>query len=86
MLCGIFLVSNYQVSFLVLFVVRLSSSPTPVIPQSPNIPILLQEAVSGDPATYLDQFVPDSVDKEAEVALTTATTWSQDTSRDKGET
>ena len=53
---------------------------------SPDIPILLQEAVSGDPATYLDQFVPDSVDKEAEVALTTATTWSQDTSRDKGET
>ena len=48
--------------------------------------ILLQEAVSGDPATYLDQFVPDSVDKEAEVALTTATTWTQDTSRDKGET
>ena len=52
---------------------------------SPDIPILLQEAVSGDPATYLDQFVPDSVDKEAEVALTTATTWTQDTSRDKGE-
>ena len=46
----------------------------------------LQEAVSGDPATYLDQFVPDSVDTEAEVALTTATTWSQDTSRDRGET
>ena len=42
--------------------------------------------MSGDPATYLDQFVPDSVDKEAEVALTTATTWTQDTSRDKGET
>ena len=31
-LCGIFLVSNYQVSFLVLFVSR----PTPVTPQSPN--------------------------------------------------
>ena len=33
-----------------------------------SISCLLQEAVSGDPATYLDQFVPDSVDKEAEVA------------------
>ena len=50
-----------------------------------SISCLLQEAVSGDPATYLDQFVPDSVDREAEVALTTATTWSQDTSRDRGE-
>ena len=51
-----------------------------------SISCLLQEAVSGDPASYLDQFVPDSVDTEAEVALSTATTWSQDTSRDRGET